>query len=563
VLSILINWLYMGSMVFFSGMALLQGYGFIMQKVNKSDSRPDFGTGYVLVAGLLGTVLYAQIFSLFYRVNIEANILLIALILFYAIANRKYIRSFFSKRKINYGVCALLGLVVLAYAAASAGKAVLIDTHWYHAQTIRWIEELGCVKGTANLFYALGFNNAQHYFDALFSMEWLFGQSLRGTGGFAGLFLMIHGILRLSGFRKHSRHTADALAMGEILYSIIVTAFFTEAYVDTLPNALVLFIFTEWFVLLEKEKNDTSYFGLLCLFGVFAVVLKTSVAMVVCLTAYPVYLFVKQKKVWQIFLYTGMGFCICLPYLITNVIVTGYPIYLFSWFDVFPVHWKIDVEVMKYMVDNMVASARNPAIPMDVALNCGLDWVPVWFRNESISHRILYLGIFALLLFDVIHMILDLIRKRKPDGWVIFPRICVYMGLVYWFFTIPQVKYCWAFLILPLVLVPCYYYEHNSGIMEKLLLLLAGGIFVLYAGFYSLRTFGYVKTGITMYPIMQADYDSYELEEVEKDGLIFYQRKDGGDIVCGYHVFPYLENKDSIDRLVVGDKLKDGFYFRE
>jgi hypothetical protein len=48
---------------------------------------------------------------------------------------------------------------------------------------------------------------------------------------------------------------ADMLAVWEMAYSIIVTAFYADPYVDTLPNILVLFILTEWFALLEEKQE--------------------------------------------------------------------------------------------------------------------------------------------------------------------------------------------------------------------------------------------------------------------------------------------------------------------
>ena len=587
-LSIIINWLYMGVLVFLMGTALMQGYTALMSKVNKGKKDSVFGIAHVFFAGILGTTLYAQIFSLFYRVNIEANIILVILLIIYAWWQRRYLteltslwkQSFAFMGKWKYLLHVFIWLAVIAFALSSVGPAKLIDTDWYHAQTIRWIEEYGCVKGVANLFYALGFNNAQHYFDALFSMVWVFGQSLRGTGGFFGLVIFIHGLLRLVQWKKHTRHMADMLALWEIAYSIIVTAFFADPYVDTLPNILVLFIMTEWLALVEEKKEDTAWFGFYCLLAVFATVCKTSVAMVVLLTAYPVYLLIKQKKAKQILLYIGVGFCIALPFLITNVITSGYLIYLLSSFDLFNVKWKIDPAVLQYSVDNMVAFARMPAASMEEALNCGLAWVPGWFAAESISHKLLYIAVAGFVIYDLLQIIIAVVKKKDVDFWMLYPRVCVYLGLVYWFFTIPQVKYCWSFLIFPVAVIPMYYWEkkqmsvEHEGIsvkkllfgkehtwIQKGLMFVSLILFLMYAGFYSLRTLGYMKDGITKNPVMQQIYENHVFDTVEKNGHTFYTRIENGDIVCGYYIFPYLDNKDDLERLVVGESLGEGFYF--
>ena len=101
--------------------------------------------------------------------------------------------------------------------------------------------------------------------------------------------------------------------------------------------------------------------------------------------------------------------------------------------------------------------------------------------------------------------------------------------------------------------------EHTwiqKGLMFVSLMLL-----LMYAGFYSLRTLGYMKDGITKNPVMQQIYENHVFDTVEKNGHTFYTRIENGDIVCGYYIFPYLDNKDDLERLVVGESLGEGFYF--
>jgi len=589
-LSILVNWIYTGMLVLVAGTALMQGYTLLMEKVNKEKSENSSGIGHVLIAGILATTVYAQVFSLFYRVNMEANIVLVVLSVGYVLWQRKYITvllcgwkeaySFLGRWKLLLYV--LFGMAVIAFSLSAAGPAKLIDTDWYHAQTIRWIEEYGCVTGVANLFYALGFNNAQHYFDALFSMVWVFGQSLRGTGGFFGLVIFVHGMLRVSCWKKHELHIADMLAVWEVAYSIIVTAFFADPYVDTLPNGIVLFILTEWIALWEEKKEDTVWLGFYCLLAVFATVCKTSVAPVVLLAFYVAYLLIKQKKALQIALFLGIGLVLALPYIITNVVTSGYMIYLLSAVDLFDVKWKIDPAVLQYSVDNMVAFARMPAASMEEALNCGLAWVPGWFAAESVSHQVLYLAIVVFVIYDLVQIIMCLIQKKDAEFAMLWPRICVYIGLVYWFFTIPQVKYCWSLLIFVTAVVPMYYFEKRRSALEdkslsvrelvfgrayplviKGIMAVSLMLLLLYTGFYSLRTLGYMKDNVLAHPVMQTDYENHVFDTVEKNGHTFYTRIDNGDIVCGYYIYPYLDNKEDLERLVVGESLGEGFYFED
>lgn len=580
---VLINWIYIIITTYLTGNACMRilEHLFRQKRIDNITGHPENWTWhrtpfYDLFAGIMCTTLYAQIYSLFSGVRLGANIGLLAFCLIYAILFGKKVanelKSWLRKQSneissiIRYGLICMLVLVTAAYALATSGAPKLIDTDWYHAQTIRWIEEYGCVTGVANLFYSLGFNSAQHYFDALYSMKAMFGVSLHATGGYFGLLLLFHGLLRLAGWKSHKRHIADGLALGEVVYTIIVTAFFADPYTDTLPNCLVFFILTEWLILIENEEKEDFPYAFLCIFGVFATVVKTSVVMVVLLVIQPAIWLIKNKSWGKIAGYIITGVIIAIPFFITNVRVTGYLVYLASGIDLFDVPWKIDIEIVKYSVASMIHDARDVTATMDEALHSGLAWVPAWFKNDSISHRILYLAVCSLLVFDIVGTILSVLKKKSAELPMLLPRLVVIIGLVYWFFTIPQVKYCWVFLLFPLTVIPMIYmekYKEHSKIRKLAAItasLASGAVLIMFAGFYGLRTLGYVRDALPNTLIRQADYQKHELIPVKKDGHTFYVREEGGDIVCGYYVFPYLNDEELLDRLVTGERLSDGFY---
>jgi len=564
-LTVLLNWIYILITTYITGNACLRLLGRLFRGKEETGKESPF---YDLFAGIMCTTCYAQVYSLFGGVGVLANLLLLGFCVVYSVIyGKKMTAELLAWKKNCLGkmpavllVITILSLIV--YALCTSGAPKLIDTDWYHAQTIRWIEEYGCVTGVANLFYSLGFNSAQHYFDALYSMKDFLGQSLHATGGYFGLLIFLHGLFRLAGFFKHKRHIGDALALTEVIYSIIVTAFFADPYTDTLPNCLVFFILTEWFILLEEEEEEVFPYAFLCIFGVFATVVKTSVAMVVLLVLRPAVRLIQRKEWKKIVGYLLTGILVAVPFFITNVKTTGYLVYLASFADFFDVPWKIDIEVLKYSVDSMVHAARAIDMPMEEALHGGLSWVKVWFRNDSVSHKILYLAVLGLLLFDFAGIISRLIKREKLEVPMLLPRCIVLIGLVYWFFTIPQVKYCWVFLLFPLAVVPAIYLEKFKDWRKKIAILAAvcaSGVLLVYGGFYGLRTLGYVKDAVPEHLIKQADYARYEMVPVEKEGLTFYVREEGGAVTCGYYVFPYLNDEELLEQLVVGDEWKDGF----
>ena len=569
---VLINWVYIMITTYLAGNACMR----LLERLFRSDRgtwrRSPF---YDLYAGIMCTTCYAQIYSLAGGVGLSANIGLIAFDLFYALAFGRRIRQEFQEYvreeragmsgAVRKGLAGLLVFGAIVYALASAGAPKLLDTDWYHAQAIRWIEEYGCVTGLANIFYALGFNSAQHYFDALYGMKPVFGVSLHAAGGYFGLLLLAHGLVRLAGWRSHKRHIVDALALAEVVYTIIVTAFYADPYTDTLPNCLIFFILTEWIILLETEEKADFPYAFLCVFGVFATVVKTSAVMVLLLTVLPAVRLIRHRKWGTAAGYILTGILTAVPFIITNVRTTGYLVYPVGWIDWFDVPWKIDAGIVKYIADNMIHDARAVDLTMDEVLHNGLAWVPVWFQNDSVSHRILYLAVCFLLLFDAAGTIVSFVKKRTVEPAMLLTRAAAAGGLAYWFFTIPQVKYCWVFLLFPLAVVPAVYLEQyrtfgRAGKGAAAAAAFVGAsVLAMFAGFYSLRTLGYVKDAVPDALVMQQDYRRYVVKPVRIGGHTFYVREDGGDIVSGYYAFPYINEDGVTDRLVTGASLGDGF----
>ena len=112
-----------------------------------------------LLCGMVCVTVYAQVFSLFARVGLAANVILCVVCVLIGIFDRKglggAVRGLFCSRKekFPYGVlrwCIMIFLVLLFDYGTSSGM-INYDTSLYHAQSIRWIEEYGVVKGLGNM----------------------------------------------------------------------------------------------------------------------------------------------------------------------------------------------------------------------------------------------------------------------------------------------------------------------------------------------------------------------------------------------------------------------------
>ena len=125
--------------------------------------------------------------------SICVNIILAVVCILIVVLLRKelldYARNTWASTSKNQKIGVLVLAVVVCY-FTSRGHFVY-DTNLYHAQAIRWLEEYGIVKGLANIQSRAAYNSSAFCLSALYSMKYIFGQSMHTLQGFMGLILAV------------------------------------------------------------------------------------------------------------------------------------------------------------------------------------------------------------------------------------------------------------------------------------------------------------------------------------------------------------------------------------
>ena len=93
---------------------------------------------------------------------------------------------------------------------------------------------------------------------------------------------------------------------------------------------LILYILTKWAGFWEEGEKDGALYGFLCVFSVYAVTVKLSAASTVLLALYPLYLFIKEKNGKAVTAHVAAGVFVLAPWLIRNVIISGYVVYPYA-----------------------------------------------------------------------------------------------------------------------------------------------------------------------------------------------------------------------------------------
>ena len=547
----LLSWLYIGLISFVYGMAV-----FSIAYLKKPEKRIGRSPDLVVLTGFMLATVYAQFFSLFGRVGTAANVVLAAVgVILVFLCRKTYVQYF---REIKEQTSLFRFLFVLAIAGASIVTILLFDiqgnlhydTDLYHAQSVRWIEEVGVVPGLGNLHNRFAYNSSFFAAQALFSLKFLVGQSLHSLNGFITVFMLIYAIAGIRSWKKKRVECGDFIRLGIVWYIFYFKYYTTSVCSDNSAMLFVMYIVAGWLDLLsDKEQEEDPYIDLAML-AVFSVTLKLSVAPIALLVIKPVISVLRRKDYRKFGICAGYAFLIVLPFLIRNVIISGYLLYPYSFLDLFPVDWKMPAEVVAYDSKEIMVWGRG-LYEVEKADWPIIRWFPNWYNTvlEPEFKWLLWLDFISLgvLFFQSMWMA----YKRKWDE-ILVNGVSV-VAFLMWLFTAPLVRYGFAYLIL----LPAVSLPRLVQIIPKGYLAAGFAVWVVTLNMcYDLNKAGRRQEEYPVY--LPMDYsDEFVCEEAGTlAGVTIYTPTEGDR--TGYHYFPSTPRlNEGVEAR--GDNLKMGF----
>ena len=193
------------------------------------------------------------------------------------------------------------------------------DSDLYHAQSIRWIEEYGVIKGLGNVHNRLAYNSSFFAVSALYSMKFLVGQSLHSINGFMTFLLSISVLDIMDSIKRKRFILSDYIRIATIYYLTVICDEIVSPASDFAIMCTIFYIVIKWVDLLEKKEKDIAPYALLCVGGVYAVSLKLTAGLILILVIKPAYMLIQEKRWKEIALYISMGILVIVPWLSVTV----------------------------------------------------------------------------------------------------------------------------------------------------------------------------------------------------------------------------------------------------
>ena len=558
----MISWGYIFCMSFCLGYAVLK----LLSKVIPIPSLETLGIAGVVVTGLVSMTVYAEYFSIFYKVGgLCHGIMFIAFLASFFIYRKEIVPIFKNQliydNRLKFVLCSIIFVTASFYSSRGQYHT---DTGIYHAQAIRLLEEYGCLKGLGNFQLHFAYNSSYLALCALFTMSFILPQALHTmTGFFMVLFTgyAVSGLIRSKG---HGWKGSDMARIAIIMYSVTVLDGLQSPATDYGTMYMVMYIFTAWIVHAEEKKDkseDLALYGLLSVFAIFTVSMKLSAAAIVLLAVVPLALLIRQKKFRLIGVYVLVGFLSFLPFLIRNVILSGYLIYPVTAIDLFDVVWKIPAEYVK--VDSQQITAWGRALYDISKLDLPLaEWLPIWWGGQQVYGKFLIFSQAVGMCLVTFIFLRRVDRSHRLRNDMIVFYVTLLGGVALWFLAAPFIRYGLAYLLLlPMCALGDYFGEMFHRWQIRLLTIvfavavLFGAWTVNYIGDDIEFVQNYTKDGYIFWPI---PFEDAETDTCEMNGVTVYNSTD--EQVNSYNYYPNTCYHDMMNRTeLIGSTIKEGF----
>lgn len=585
-LSVIFIWIYIILTSFFVGYGVLR---FLTQHL-------AYGVDAYIMCGLVCVTVYAQFFSLFAGVGLWANVLLCVVCIGIFLRERQGIFKML-KGCLSWGKCISVIILFLLFAYGTSNGIPHYDTALYHAQSIRWIEEYGVVKGLGNLHCRLAYNSSSFALSAFYSMAFLGKGSFHCVAGFLA-FLLAAGCLRLvDSIRDRKLRASDFARVMCVYYLVNIFDEMISPASDYFMVLIAFYLVITWLMLAERGEKEIFPYALLCVLAVYLLTVKLSAALILLLTIYPACRLVKEKRWKETGVYLGLGFVTALPFLIRNVILSGWLVYPFTSIDLFDVVWKISKGVADYDAREIQVWGRgySDVTRYDISLKA---WLPDWFRALAGSDKVFVLAAglaVAALLMQVAYFLWRWKRRQRVAAeslvvceGALSPALLAVQGTVaasflFWLSTSPLMRYgCVYVYLTPAVIFGGMYAaimeagqrrgKNSSGKVEAVgesgkrtaqtgqwRTAVDFGVCAAIVLLLAYKAFALGRGIVTSYEndhwILQKDYENFDMESCEIEGVTFYYPVVGDQ--TGYDAFPAAPNRPQITFL--GEGIADGF----
>lgn len=365
-----------------------------------------------------------------------------------------------SKKHLALGVGVLI-LVVFNICSRSANG----DIGDYHLQAVRWMEEYAVVPGLGNIRRQLGNNSNWFLLNAFAGCHFL---GLRSVYTINAALVIVMAMYVMPHLQQ--KYWLRNLIL--LLYFLVVA---TRKYTGALTNDLVItsgiiMVFVHFTDVMQHSDIKPMHLLLLIWLSAGLITYKLSALPLGVFTGLLLGIMYKRRQLNQkIVLFGTLGFLLLIiPWLLTNIINSGYLLFPFPNTNWFGVDWQMRPEIVEYEVYANLAYARAPEVDIEVARYFNISqWWPHWIHSlDGFSMVLLSVtGLLLIIMFSQLITNAGFRNQVKENGlWVVI--VTTLLALILWFTHGPTPRFVFGYLVFTIAMGLTLF---NNTLLQRIL----------------------------------------------------------------------------------------------
>ena len=449
---------------------------------------------------------------------------------------------------------------VILIVVFTAGPTLMDDTESYHIQMVKWIQEYGSPPGLANLHERYGFNSSWFSVVAFFVPGGTTVNFFTVVNGTLSLWLIVY-LCEQAWNIKPALPGKHFIALSSLL--VLLAGLFcwpmlrgnaTNANYDFVTAVILLVLFIE----LLKEEDWRKFLPELIIWPAYIFTVRIINYPYLLLSLFGLLQLLRYKHYGSTLKYTLISLALIFPFLVRNVILSGYLFYPFYQVDFFPVDWKADEVLAKEILHFIKYFNRVNAgfMPVDATATLGTpEWIPVWFKYLfAYDKPVLIAGLAGLLVIPMLR------TKWKQLSLAVKCFVTAsLLQLVSWFIIAPDPRFVYGPLLVGIFLIPLIFVNNtpwlSSGNRIRSGIIFTATLMFGYAVTRMARSEEYVNPLLPVRlpaPATQViKIDHVQLRIPETLPINWNPRCYATELPCLYQVQPGLKPR--------GDEISDGF----
>lgn len=443
-LSLLVTHIIITASCLLSGVLL---YNFFSKNI---EAKP---TTFYLISGLVLLTSVTQMLTLFFPIGSYIQLFVFAFLFLALLLKWNTYKNIFRNILSGLSSWSVLSTVLFFISWAiilliNAGPVIMDDTESYHIQSIKWIQEYGSVPGLVNLHERFGFNTSWFGSIALFN---LFPNT---TGGFTALnsvislWLCYCFISKYEQYKKENNFSAAFAIVVIFICCLVIWPLIrgnaATANYDFITTLIVLILFVEIFF--SKQFSPSAEW---IIWPAYLFTVRIINFPLLSLSLIGLIYLIKQKNVRSLLFPIAYSLLLIIPFAVRNIIISGYPFYPSTSFDMTSVDWKPDPQMTERLLEYIKYYNRVSTTYLEIEQTkaLGPNWIPSWFGYLFLFDKLLVAGGTAGIILSIIKLF---IQKNRTTLSVI--SVCI-GSIICWFILFPDPRFIYGILVFGIFLL--------------------------------------------------------------------------------------------------------------